>query len=450
MAATDLPLVLQTAYADLVDRATSAAFGDAFAEEGSFVAKSARGRRYWYFQTGTKDGRRQKYVGPETPELLERIRGHKEARGDDRDRQVLVSTLVRSALLPRPAAAIGAVVAALSKAGVFRLRGVLVGTVAYHAYPAMLGVRLHLGASLQTGDVDVAQFSDVSVAVEDRTAAILDILRGVDPSFRSVPHPHDSRRVASYEASGGLRVDFLTPNRGADTDKPKALRAFGTDAQQLRFLDFLIRDPEPAVILRGTGIYVLVPSPQRYAVHKLIVTRRRMEGSAKKDKDLRQAEALLEVLTRKRPHDLRAAWEEATGRGKTWRQLLGEGIGLIDHEIRDRTLKAVTSPRSIVPGLDLEFAAPPARYDFDRDVVTFLGRAAGAPVRCAISREALDDHFGADGLAGEGRLRVFRENREAIERLARAKFLSAPIEDPGTVLVKTADVEELRGRSMGP
>src|SRR5216684_1871879 len=92
----------------------------------------------------------------------------------------------------------------------------------------------------------------------------------------------------------------------------------------------------------------------------------------------------------------------------------------------------------------------------ERDVVTqhveragLLGRAAGATVRCAISREALDDHFGADGLAREGRLRVFRENREAIERLARAKFLSAPVEDPGTVLVKTADVEEFRGRRMG-
>ena len=83
-----------------------------------------------------------------------------------------------------------------------------------------------------------------------------------------------------------------TPNEGADTDKPQRLSALQTDAQALRFLDFLIREPEPAVLLYGPGIYVNVPAPQRYAIHKLIVSRRRREGAAKRDKDLHQAEAL--------------------------------------------------------------------------------------------------------------------------------------------------------------
>jgi hypothetical protein len=42
------------------------------------------------------------YAGPETPELLERIAHHKEARDDERERRALVSTLVRSFGLPRP------------------------------------------------------------------------------------------------------------------------------------------------------------------------------------------------------------------------------------------------------------------------------------------------------------------------------------------------------------
>jgi hypothetical protein len=140
--ATVIPLALQTAYADLLDRAGSAAFDDAFAEDGVFTPKTVRGRRYWYFQIPAKEGRHQRYVGPETPELLERIRHHKDARHDERDRQALVSTLVRSAHLPRPAPPIGDILAALAKAGVFRLRGVLVGTIAYQTYPAMLGRRL--------------------------------------------------------------------------------------------------------------------------------------------------------------------------------------------------------------------------------------------------------------------------------------------------------------------
>lgn len=441
---TEIPLVLQTAYADLVDRCASAAFDDAFPEDGVFTHKTVRGRRYWYFQLPTEGKRAQRYVGPETSELLDRIDRHKKARHDQRDRQTLVSTLVRSAHLPRPLPEIGEVLAALAKAGVFRLRGVLVGTVAYQTYSAMLGTRLSAAILHQTGDVDVAQFSDVSVAVEDTTPAILDVLQAVDKSFHAVPNIHDAHRATTYEAAGGLRVDFLMPNKGPDTDAPRALPALGTDAQPLRFLDFLIHEPQPAVVLHGMGIYALVPAPERYAVHKLIVARRRHGGSAKRDKDIRQAEALLDLLARKRAQELKAAWTEAYDRGKAWRQLLGEGLGLIDPGIRDQTLKIVEAPRSIVPGLGLEFAAPAARYDFERDVVTFLGQGGATSIRCSVSREALEDHFGADGLDKEGRLGKFREHRAEIERLLQTKYLSWPVEETGAVLLKTDDVPRLR------
>ncbi len=440
--ASEIPIVLQTAYADLMDRAASAAFEDAFPDEGVFVSKTVRGRRYWYFQLPAESGRKQRYVGPETPELMERIAHHREARGDQNDRSALVSMLVRSAYLPRPLPQIGDIVAALAKAGVFRLRGVLVGTVAYHTYPAMLGTRLPI-ASLQTGDVDIAQFSDVSVAVEDSTPVMLDVLKDVDPSFRPISSAVDDRRVTTYEATSGIRVDFLTPNRGPEKDTPEALPDLGTDAQPLRFLDFLIRNPKPAVLLRGTGIYVLVPAPERYAVHKLIVARWRRAGNVKRGKDIQQAEALFDVLISKRLHELRAAWQEAHARGKTWRQLLGEALGLVSAEARDRILKAVDTTRSIIPGLNLQFSAPPARYDFDRDVVTFYGESGDTRVRCSVSREALDDHFGIETLDKEGRVMKFRENRETFENMLRIKYLTWPIEEPGAVLIKTNDVEKL-------
>ena len=121
------PLVAQTTYAELLERCANAAFNDAFTEDGAFTPKTLKGRKYWYFQTGTGAARTQRYVGPETPELLERIAHHKETRDDERERRALVSTLVRSFGLPRPIPEIGDVIAALAKAGVFRLRGVLVG-----------------------------------------------------------------------------------------------------------------------------------------------------------------------------------------------------------------------------------------------------------------------------------------------------------------------------------
>jgi hypothetical protein len=327
-------LMIQTTYAELLERCAASAFNASFPEDGAFINKTIKGRTYWYFQTPSKEGRTQKYVGTETPELLDRIAQHKEARDDERERRALISTLVRSFGLPRPIPEIGNIIAALARAGVFRLRGVLVGTVAYQTYSAMLGSKLP-SPLLQTGDIDIAQFKQVSVATADQIPPVLDVLKQVDKTFRPVPNVHDHRRATSYQTKTKLRVDFLTPNQGPDTDAPQRLEALQTDAEPLRFLDFLIADPEPAVLLWDAGVYVLVPAPQRFAVHKLIVSRRRPEGVAKRDKDTFQAEALLELLAAKRAPDLKSAWAEAYARGREWRRLLDEGLGQLAPQSRD-------------------------------------------------------------------------------------------------------------------
>jgi hypothetical protein len=427
---------------NIVPGSAAVAFSDAFPEDGTFTPKTVSGRHYWYFQLGTAQGRAQRYAGPETAELLERIARHKQAREDERERRSLVSTLIRSFGLPAPAPEIGALIAALAKEGVFRLRGVLVGTAAYQTYAAMLGARLP-GALLQTNDVDIAQFASISVAMGDQTPPMLEVLRKVDKTFREVPHTRDSRRAASYQAKGGLRVDFVTPNEGPDTDDPQELPALGTDAQSLRCLDFLIYESTPAVVLHGPGVYVAVPTPERYAVHKLIVALDRPPGIAKKGKDLQQAATLLEIVGQKRPVELRLAWEEAYARGPKWRKLLLGGMSELNARPRDLTLKLAGRTREIIPGMDLTFNNPPARYNSERDVVVFAAEALRSPVECSVSREALDDHFGSEGRDKEGRLEAFRKNRSKIERLLHAKFLSRPIEESEAVLLRTADVADL-------
>jgi hypothetical protein len=436
------PIVVQTIYAELLERCGGAAFDDAFIEDGAFTPKTIKGRRYWYFQTGTGGNRKQLYVGAETPELLERIERHQTVRSDESQRRALVSTLVRSFNLPRPNTEMGGIIEGLANAGVFRLRGILVGTIAYQTYMAMLGVKLSTSL-IQTADIDIAQFKDVSVAIGDNTPPVLDVLREIDPTFRDIPSTFDGRHSTSYAAKSGVRVDFLTSNRGSGTDKPQTLPAFGTDAQSLPFLDYLIHEPEPAVVLHNAGIYVQVPAPQRYAIHKLIVSRRRPQGTAKGDKDLQQAEALLGVLAERRPYELKLAWQEAYARGKTWRQLLTEAISKLDPSVRDIMLKVTDVRRSTIPGLDLTFDNPPAHYDFHRDIVTFNGTSLGSTVACAVSRETLDDHFGADGLGQNERLQQFLKNRSKIELMARTKYLTWPIEEPGAVLVRTTDVRKL-------
>jgi len=436
------PLVVQTVYAELLERCEASDFDRFFSANGNFVAKSIKDRRYWYFQIPTATGRQQQYVGPETPELLERINHHRQARDDEKERRALVSVLTRSFGLPAPVAPIGDVVAALARAGVFRLRGVLVGTVAYQSYPAILGVKLS-NALLQTSDVDIAQFTSISVAIGEQTPPMLEILRGVDKDFREVPHIGGIRHTTSYQGKGGLRVDFVTPNEGPDTDLPQHLPALGTDAQPLRYLDFLIRDPVRAIVLHGPGVPVLVPAPEKFAVHKLILSLERPPGAAKRDKDVAQAQALLLALLEKRPEELRLAWEEAHARGPQWRKLLLAGMKQLSSEIRDSLLKTLQQPRNILPGMDLTFPDARPRYDSDRDVVSFFGEALGRPVRCAVSREALDDHFGADGRDRKGHLDSFQRSRSRIELMAKAKYLCWPVEQSDVVLLKSVDVEKL-------
>src|ERR1700751_3831433 len=110
-------LVTQTTYAELLERCAATAFSDAFPEDGTFVAKTVSGRRYWYFQVRGDDGRKQRYVGPESNELLERIESHKRARDDERERRAIVNALVRSLGLPSPIPQIGEIVKALARAG---------------------------------------------------------------------------------------------------------------------------------------------------------------------------------------------------------------------------------------------------------------------------------------------------------------------------------------------
>jgi hypothetical protein len=95
-------------------------------------------------------------------------------------------------------------VAALAHAGVFRLRSVLVGTVAYQSYPAILGTKLS-NALLQTSDVDIAQFTSISVAVGDQTLPMLEVLRSVDKTFREVPHTAGHRHTLLSRNSDGSR-----------------------------------------------------------------------------------------------------------------------------------------------------------------------------------------------------------------------------------------------------
>ncbi|HQZ12501.1 MAG TPA: GSU2403 family nucleotidyltransferase fold protein [Devosia sp.] len=340
----ELDLVYRTMYAELLQRSLDGAFhADFDGAKGNFVTVPVKGRDFWYFDEKTDAGTKRRYVGPASdPEIQRRVTEFKAIKDDIRARSKLVSTLVREARLLPPERVTGDVVAALAQAGLFRLRGVLVGTAAYQVYSGYLGVRLP-SAAMQTGDTDLAQSHALSSSVGDTIPDMLGVLKAVDPTFRAVPHRQDTARTTKYRNSSRYEVEFLTPNTGSadNDDRASPMPALGgTSAQPLRFLDYLILEPVHAVLLHKTGIPVLVPAPERFAVHKLIVAARRQAAgisAGKRDKDIAQAGSLIEALEQLRLGSaLAAAFSEAWQRGPGWRDALRLGLGYLPDASRHR------------------------------------------------------------------------------------------------------------------
>jgi hypothetical protein len=351
-----LAIAHQTIFADLLQKCLDAAFDEEFPENGSFTTQTHNGKSYYYYlgYEGTSGGQTEarkytKYVGPaDDPEIKKRVASFKHSKSGYKERRSLVASL-RVAGIPVPPAMVGDVVEAMWKAGIFRLRGVLVGTLAYQTYAGLLGVKLP-SAPIMTGDVDFAQFHSVSMLLEDTMPPMLETLKSVDDSFRERPHQADSRATTAFINAKGFTVEFLTPNRGSDdnTGHPAKMPALGgASAEPLRYLDFLIRNPVRSLLLYKGGVAVAVPAPERFAVHKLIVADRRLKDPAslaKARKDALQAGSLFEALTlNSMDSDLGLAWMEAWDRGPQWRNHLLSGLKRVSPTQKDLLRRAVVA-----------------------------------------------------------------------------------------------------------
>ena len=71
------------------------------------------------------------------------------------------------------------------------------------------------------------------------------------------------------------------------------------------------------------------------------------------------------------------------------------------------------------------------------EAALFRGWNGATIVSCAISREALEDHFDGDN---KDLLKVFKANHERIEHEARRKYLAGQIEKDLSVLIRTLDL----------
>jgi hypothetical protein len=335
----ELTLATQTLFAELLQRCLDAEFDTLYGERGRFVRVRSGGRLYWHYRIAANGKRQQLYVGPVADRsITDRVKRFGEIKSDYKGRREMVRALL-AAGVPAPDPLSGAIVEAMWKAGFFRLRGVLVGTVAFQAYAGPLGLRLP-GQALQTQDVDFAQFWSISQNIGESLPPILQVLRGVDATFTELPNAGDPFITTSYRNRAMYRVDFLTPNRGsADLGaRPVAMKALGgAAAQPLRHLDYLIHEPERSLLLTNGGVPVSLPRAERYAVHKLMVAAERRD-QIKASKDIAQAAVLLTALAARRPVELTEAWAAAWSIGPRWRKKLIAGRARLPVETDARRL----------------------------------------------------------------------------------------------------------------
>jgi hypothetical protein len=156
--------------------------------------------------------------------------------------------------------------------------------------------------------------------------------------FFEIPSLNTREPATAFRLRGKeLKVDLLTPMIGKPSNKSIFLKSLNVSATPLRFLEFLLEDVQPAVVVARAGILLNIPSPARYALHKLVISQRREAGKhLKSKKDIGQAEQLLSILIEERPGDILLAFEAAKSRADKFYQQLRKGISLLPVSLQER------------------------------------------------------------------------------------------------------------------
>jgi fido (protein-threonine AMPylation protein) len=115
----------------------------------------------------------------------------------------------------------------------------------------------------------------------------------------------------------------------------------------------------------------------------------------------------------------------------------------IDMDIKPFTMLLAQRVRWVLEKHELKFPGQEEKFNFEREVVFFFGYDGDSRVRCAISREALDDDFRGDD---RDKVEVFRENQAAIEQGVRQKYAVGDTETDGSVLIHSGELKPRAAR----
>ena len=331
--AASLPLETQTLYAELLEHLIGVhAERSIGLLKGSFTEKVVKGETYLYWQASQPGGKtKQFYLGRKSPALdkvVRRFARRKAEVAPDLERGDRLAAQLRAGGILVTDSASARVIRSMAEAGLFEGGAVLVGTHAFVALGNLLGVRWTSGV-LRTQDVDFAGATDgdIDVAISEAATDVPTVLESLEMGFVPVPGLDPRAPSTSFKVRGrALRVDLLCPQRGQD-EQPIYISRFKAAAQPLAFLEYLLEGAERAVVINGGAALVNVPTPARFALHKLLIAPLRPAAfQTKAEKDVAQASEVLEVLAVDRPGDIELGWRSLTGQGPRWERAAKRGL----------------------------------------------------------------------------------------------------------------------------
>ncbi len=178
--------------------------------------------------------------------------------------------------------------------GLFAAGALLVGTHAFGAIVNRLGIR---ASSFATEDVDIARASKLALKSRPQ-GGLAGLLLESGIEFVEVP-PLDPRKPSTKFKERGrskFSLDVLAPAKG-DEVSAVYVPELETHATALPYLRYLVSESQEGVVMSSHGAAaVRLPLPERFALHKLIVSRLRKGRPEKSLKDLRQAAILIAAL----------------------------------------------------------------------------------------------------------------------------------------------------------
>jgi len=311
-------IAIQSIYGSLLDSVKSDV---GLPASGSIVKSVSKGRDYYQHRVS--------YAGTSLSLPLEKASAHTDGW---ESRRKLVSTLL-AAGANAPDNSTSKTIELLDAIGCFAFqKSILVGSHAFNAIGNNLGVTWSAG--FETKDIDLGRMVKVSTKPSHKTSEIL-----LKAGFRQVPQLNRKHPPTNFIHKNGMKINFLTPLIGKPNPAPALLHGAGVHAEPIRFLDYLIKDPQEAVIFTRNGVLVSVPQSARYALHKCIIYQYRRDD-AKRQKDLLQAQSILTVLEveERMPHLIIDAWNDLAWQGKAM-----TGISEFqDKELKERVVELLT------------------------------------------------------------------------------------------------------------